>query len=106
MDTLTKSDIRAIERGVKATITSVVRSMGGDEKTGGRFLHTEKTILPYGQHRIKLRLPLHCQCAGQEPEDIAFMILKVYLECEDMPAKGGFYLRSFFSPRQPESMDT
>ena len=43
---LSKAKAKAVERGVKAAITAVVRKCGGDEKTGGDLLGPD--LEPYG----------------------------------------------------------
>ena len=69
---LTDMRVRSILRKTITSLTTeVVRSLGGDEKTGGQFLHTEKTVLNVGTYKFSCRLPIGSKAANMSAEEFS-----------------------------------
>lgn len=101
VNNLTRVQVRAMEKQVKGVITSVVRSLGGDERTGGRYLD-EPVALDIGDHRINLRLPTGSIAANKTAEDFAFLIMETYFDSSRTERARGEDMRQLLLPRDPE----
>ena len=64
---LSKARVKALEKAVKQQITAIVRSKGGDEKTGGALLDQKRTYM-VGTHKVTLRL-VKGSPAADTPQD-------------------------------------
>ena len=64
---LSKPRVKALEKAVKQHITAIVRSKGGDEKTGGALLDQKRTYM-VGTHKVTLRL-MKGSPAADTPQD-------------------------------------
>ena len=53
----TMADVARCERAIKVHITLIVRSLGGNERTGGQYL-CSKVQFCIGTHKVSLRVPL------------------------------------------------
>ena len=104
-ENLSKSKAKAIERAIKATITSVVRSLGGDEKSGGNLLDLPRTVR-LGAHPVVLRLPIGCEAGEQSDEVLAGYILEKYFSYHFNPERGAEKLRQVLLPLESDDDDS
>ena len=101
MATLSKKEAKAIERGVKAVITDIVRSQGGSEQTGGRLLLPAVSGLQFGDHEIRsLRLPTNSAASQLVPSELETRILEAWWDSSDNPEQGARKLRKLMTPEQ------
>ena len=98
VNNMSKAKAKAIERAVKAIITSVVREMGGDERTGGDLLDIIPRTLRLGAHSIVLRLPLRCLAGEHVDDELEDYILEKYFSYHFNPERGALILRSVLMP--------
>ena len=103
-ESCTKQDAKEIEHAVKATVTPIVRKLGGDDKSGGIFL-CPATTLPIAQHKIKVRLPIGSQASKMEVEDFAFFLMETYFEGQFYPEEAAKVLRLCLTPSR-DSMES
>ena len=98
INNMSKSKAKTIERAIKAIITSVVRSMGGDERTGGDLLDKIPRTLRMGAHDIVLRLPLGCLAGEHVDDELTDYILEKYFSYHFNPERGALMLRKVLMP--------
>ena len=110
---LTKEDAISIERTVKATITPIVRELGGDEQNGARYLTPSFKLnlgrFKTGPIRAPLGSPAH-QAYKESPsacaDDVGRRVLGLYLDKGKTAREIENTLKKIFTPTVHDTVMT
>ena len=93
---LSKERVAALAKAIKGHITQVVRSMGGDETTGGDYLNPRQ-VIAVGAHKATFRLPKGSPAADIPANELGAM-LETSLYGGGDPAALEDYLTLYLNP--------